>query len=121
MDVTSIIKPPADEDKPCQSPASGQPCPTSEAGGIEVFELRGDKFYPMAIETIRNMRTSYLCHGPWLMKLNGLYYCGNDAIWNKLENRSDSRRWIHDYVVDNLIHYCNGVLAMPVSKAVKGL
>ena len=129
MNLSELIEsqPPATTDGCDALPrgAAGDPSciSTSSPGGslpIEAFKLGADdKWKRMTLDEVRNMRVSHLCLGPWLLKQNGLYYCGNDAVYRKLEDKGDSRKWLHDFVIDRIKEYKEDWLQGPVRSVIE--
>lgn len=59
---------------------------------ITFYEMVGNKYKKLISQPV----VDHLLNKPVIMKINDVYYAGNDEAWEKLDGKK--RKWAHDWV-----------------------
>ncbi len=69
---------------------------------IEIFKLVDDKWFKVPTKTFKKRIINTTIFSNLMVKSGGFYYCGNDDVWNKLEDKNELRLWMHDLFLNSM-------------------
>ena len=93
------------------------------AGGFpvdfEVFVLNNEgRWRGFSKDVFLGMVTKYVIYAPFVVRSNGLYYCGNDSTYKMLVEKGGARRWLHDLIIDSMKDVPKNWLNRPIKELV---